>query len=257
MHPQYPSTPPDTWSMTPSYPTVEYPPAPLAQRSWWHRLHPLAKVASVAAAVLVVLCIGGIAIAAGGSPDASHTTAADPVDPAPLITSAAKSAPSESSPAESSPAESSPAAPATSKAPVLATPKVVMRTVTETVRIPFATKSVNDSSLPKGTSKVRTHGVAGVKTVTYQVTFTDGVQTSKKVLRQQVTKEPVTKVIAVGTKQTQKCDPNYSGACVPIASDVDCAGGGGNGPAYVQGPVRVIGTDIYDLDRDGDGIGCD
>jgi ketosteroid isomerase-like protein len=44
---------------------------------------------------------------------------------------------------------------------------------------------------------------------------------------------------------------------VPIASDVDCAGGGGNGPAYVRGPVRVIGTDIYDLDRDGDGIGCD
>ncbi|MCW3816310.1 hypothetical protein ONA91_17845 [Micromonospora sp. DR5-3] len=55
---------------------------------------------------------------------------------------------------------------------------------------------------------------------------------------------------------TSKCDPNYSG-CVPIASDVDCAGGSGNGPAYVQGPVRVIGTDIYDLDRDGDGIACD
>jgi hypothetical protein len=44
---------------------------------------------------------------------------------------------------------------------------------------------------------------------------------------------------------------------VPITSDVDCAGGSGNGPAYVQGPVKVVGTDIYDLDRDGDGIGCD
>lgn len=53
------------------------------------------------------------------------------------------------------------------------------------------------------------------------------------------------------------CDPNYSGACVPIASDVDCAGGSGNGPAYVQGPVTVVGDDIYDLDRDGDGTGCD
>ncbi|WP_198940676.1 hypothetical protein [Micromonospora sp. CB01531] len=55
---------------------------------------------------------------------------------------------------------------------------------------------------------------------------------------------------------TRKCDPNYSG-CVPIASDVDCAGGSGNGPAYVQGPVRVIATDIYRLDADGDGIACD
>jgi hypothetical protein len=55
----------------------------------------------------------------------------------------------------------------------------------------------------------------------------------------------------------RRCDPNYAGACVPIASDVDCAGGSGNGPAYVAGPVRVIGRDIYDLDRDGDGIGCE
>lgn len=52
------------------------------------------------------------------------------------------------------------------------------------------------------------------------------------------------------------CDPNYSG-CVPIASDVDCAGGSGDGPAYVKGPVTVIGEDIYDLDRNGNGIGCE
>lgn len=55
----------------------------------------------------------------------------------------------------------------------------------------------------------------------------------------------------------QDCDPNYSGKCVPIASDVDCAGGSGNGPAYVDGPVYVVGSDIYGLDRDGDGIACD
>jgi hypothetical protein len=70
--------------------------------------------------------------------------------------------------------------------------------------------------------------------------------------------EPAASPPAETTTQqpASKCDPNYAGACVPIASDVDCAGGSGNGPAYVQGPVRVVGTDIYDLDRDGDGIGC-
>jgi hypothetical protein len=51
------------------------------------------------------------------------------------------------------------------------------------------------------------------------------------------------------------CDPNYEG-CVPIASDVDCEGGDGDGPAYVAGPLRVIGSDIYGLDRDGDGWAC-
>jgi hypothetical protein len=54
-----------------------------------------------------------------------------------------------------------------------------------------------------------------------------------------------------------QCDSNYTGACVPIASDVDCAGGSGNGPAYVRGPVRVVGNDHYKLDSDGDGIGCE
>jgi hypothetical protein len=53
-----------------------------------------------------------------------------------------------------------------------------------------------------------------------------------------------------------KCDPNYSG-CVPIAADVDCKPGSGNGPAYVRGPVQVIGTDIYGLDADDDGVGCE
>lgn len=60
-----------------------------------------------------------------------------------------------------------------------------------------------------------------------------------------------------GVSAGPSCDPNYTGACVPIANDVDCAGGRGDGPAYVRGPVRVVGTDIYRLDTDGDGIGCE
>jgi resuscitation-promoting factor RpfB len=60
-----------------------------------------------------------------------------------------------------------------------------------------------------------------------------------------------------GVAQAEPCDPNYEGACVPIASDVDCAGGSGNGPAYVRGPVYVVGRDIYKLDRDGDGVACE
>jgi hypothetical protein len=52
------------------------------------------------------------------------------------------------------------------------------------------------------------------------------------------------------------CDPNYSGACVPIASRVECAGPGSSGPVVVRGPFRVTGTDLYQLDPDGDGIAC-
>jgi hypothetical protein len=52
------------------------------------------------------------------------------------------------------------------------------------------------------------------------------------------------------------CDPNYRGACVPVARDVDCAGTG-NGPAFVTGPVQVVGEDVYRLDPNKDGVGCE
>jgi endonuclease YncB( thermonuclease family) len=51
------------------------------------------------------------------------------------------------------------------------------------------------------------------------------------------------------------CTPGYE-PCIPLGDDVDCAGGSGNGPRYT-GPVRVSGPDVYDLDRDRDGLGCE
>lgn len=55
----------------------------------------------------------------------------------------------------------------------------------------------------------------------------------------------------------QSCHPSYTGACLkPDSPDYDCAGGSGNGPDYT-GPVNVVGPDQYDLDRDGDGLGCE
>jgi hypothetical protein len=54
------------------------------------------------------------------------------------------------------------------------------------------------------------------------------------------------------------CNPNYT-PCVPNDPvDVDCAGGSGNGPSYVRGPVRITGTDVYGLDGyPKNGIGCE
>jgi endonuclease YncB( thermonuclease family) len=45
--------------------------------------------------------------------------------------------------------------------------------------------------------------------------------------------------------------------CLPPGPDVDCRGGSGNGPRYVDGPVSVKGSDPYGLDDDGDGVGCE
>jgi hypothetical protein len=56
----------------------------------------------------------------------------------------------------------------------------------------------------------------------------------------------------------KKCDKSYKGRCLkPNVSDYDCAGGSGNGPYYVSGPIRVVGNDHYRLDNDGDGVACE
>ncbi|HWO47633.1 MAG TPA: hypothetical protein VNM41_06180 [Solirubrobacterales bacterium] len=62
---------------------------------------------------------------------------------------------------------------------------------------------------------------------------------------------------AEAEEEASECDPNYSGACLdPYASDYDCEGGSGNGPAYT-GTVTVVGEDHYGLDSDSDGTGCE
>jgi hypothetical protein len=202
-----------------------------------HNTPPAAPPRAGLPVLLVVLfsTVGALtACAARREPLPSPARAAATTPPAPPVTTADETSPSPSP-----------------------QPVIERRTVTETVEIPFTEQTVRDPALAKGATVVRSNGAAGLKTLTYEVTFTDGVETARNLVGEVVTRAPVHKVTAIGTKGQSRCDPNYSGACVPIASDVDCAGGSGNGPAYVRGPVKVIGTDIYDLDRDGDGTGCE
>jgi hypothetical protein len=193
-------------------------------------------IGSAAMALLLVCCVGS---ALTGLFAGEPQSAVQPPAPQPMTTAAPPAA----------------AAPPTTTAPS-PTVELTKETVIEEEEIAYSTRRVNDSSLPKGTTRVRTRGVVGLKRITYEVTYANGVETDRTKIREQVIRQPVTRVVAVGTKQP-KCDPNYAGACVPIASDVDCAGGTGDGPAYVEGPVRVVGRDIYGLDHDKDGIGCE
>ncbi len=71
----------------------------------------------------------------------------------------------------------------------------------------------------------------------------------------------ITLLVAKATARSSggggNCHPSYQGACLdPNASDYDCAGGSGDGPKYT-GFVQVVGYDEFDLDSDGDGVGCE
>lgn len=220
-------------------------------RTWLRLKSRRAAISATAAAAAVLLVSGGVSTAALSQNNAPTSfTAATLESPESTTSDGAAVAP------ESVPTP----APTPSHTPTTTTTEVV-----ETEAIAHGTKTVNDSSLAKGKTHVKTAGKDGVRELTYVVTLVDGKEVKRELVSKVVKVKPVTEVMAVGTKVAKKkekkaasnCDPNYADACVPIASDVDCAWGSGNGPAYLDGTARVVGTDIYDLDRDGDGLACE
>jgi micrococcal nuclease len=60
------------------------------------------------------------------------------------------------------------------------------------------------------------------------------------------------KPVAKPTPKASKCHPSYD-PCLPIVGDLNCP----DVRAMGKAPVMVIGPDDYNLDRDGDGIGCE
>lgn len=166
--------------------------------------------------------------------------------------------------ADASPSEAS-APTATRTATPTPTPITVVQDEVVAEVIPFERTTVEDATVPRGQTSVTSAGQNGERVLTYRVTLVDGVETGRELVSEVVTMTAVSETTTVGTYDApppppppaSNCDPNYADACVPIASDVDCAWGSGNGPAYFDGVARVVGSDIYDLDRDNDGWACE
>lgn len=131
----------------------------------------------------------------------------------------------------------------------------ITKTEEKTEAIPFETVMEQSPSLPKGQESIKTEGTNGEKVLLYEVTYIDGKETSRVLKSEVIEKEPVSKVVAIGTyvapaaETKSSCNPNYSG-CVPnVEYDLNCPD--------VGYKVRVLGYDQYGFDADDDGWGCD
>jgi resuscitation-promoting factor RpfB len=69
-----------------------------------------------------------------------------------------------------------------------------------TTSIPFTATTRNDSSILVGTKVVTQQGKNGTLESTYQLTYTDGVQTAKALIDERVSVPPVSQVTSIGTK---------------------------------------------------------
>lgn len=99
---------------------------------------------------------------------------------------------------------------------------IEVKTETKTQAVPFKSTTQNDSSLAAGTTKVITAGINGVETLTYKVTYTNGVEISRDKLSDEITTQPVDQVTAIGTyvAPAQNC-PN--GTYVNTAGNTVCS----------------------------------
>lgn len=134
-------------------------------REWFNRLKVTGKATFISALIIVFLGVVGVT----AQPDTSA-----PTQPANSSSSDVKGA---------------------ETAPVITT-----KSESTTESIPYTSSTIQDSTLAQGTTKVQTTGVNGELTHTYQVTYTDGVETSRSNPVDTITTPAINEVIIQGSK---------------------------------------------------------
>ena len=126
--------------------------------------------------------------------------------------------------------------------------KPELKSTTEVVA--FETVEQPDATLPKGQTKVVQEGINGEQIVFSEVTTVDGKQSSK-VIKTSITKQPINRIIAVGTKekitpQPIEVNPNKPEAPKPVVAkgsqEPGKEGQALTQPALPEAKVAVKGT---------------
>ncbi len=107
-------------------------------------------------------------------------------------------------------------------------------------KIDFQTEEQQSSSLSAGVTQVAQEGSAGEKEVTYKVKYVDGKEESAEKISEKVTKEPVNKIVTVGTATQSNSSQNSQSS--------------NNSQSEQQGGKQVVSKQaVYDCDGSGHG----
>ena len=82
---------------------------------------------------------------------------------------------------------------------VISYDKVEIKTVTEEVVVEFETEYRDEPTVLKGLHAIPQEGKDGKAKVTYEVKYVNGLEESREIIKEEITKEPVTEVYLVGT----------------------------------------------------------
>lgn len=95
--------------------------------------------------------------------------------------------------------------------------RVEVRLETEQRTIPFQRRTVQDTSVPQGETKLLEPGVTGLEEIIYRVTLEDGLVVQRQIVRRRVISEPRDELILIGAQRAIASVP-ISGTIVYIAN---------------------------------------
>lgn len=78
------------------------------------------------------------------------------------------------------------------------------RVITEEQEISFAEETVKDYNLAPGVKEIRQLGEVGMKKLTYNVLYIDNNEVSRELVSEEVVREPVKRIVAVGASAIEK-----------------------------------------------------
>lgn len=90
------------------------------------------------------------------------------------------------------------------------------RVIVEEVEIPYEEESVADAGLESGKTEVRQLGEVGMKRIYYNVQYVDNMEVLREVASEEVVREPVKRITAVGSKRAISAAP-VTGDCAEWA----------------------------------------
>ncbi|MEC5426012.1 ubiquitin-like domain-containing protein [Virgibacillus sp. C22-A2] len=91
-------------------------------------------------------------------------------------------------------------------------------------KIAFDTERKNDSSLLKGKEEVISEGQEGILVKKFEVTFENGKEVSRELVKEEVASESKDQVVAVGTKEEPKPQPKQEQNLVTLSSESQSSG---------------------------------
>ena len=107
-------------------------------------------------------------------------------------------------------ASSSDKKPSEANTPMVSEPVITYSDSVETIPVDFQEKNQDDSTLEKGSTKTIQEGTVGEKQIIYKIKYVDGKEVSREKVSEIIAKEPVDKIVAVGTKVQSSSNTNNS-----------------------------------------------